>query len=943
MTETSRRPQQVRDCGRTQRDPFVPVLAIVLLVAAIGSAGAPVFAQGAAAISGVVRDSTGALVPGATVTVTNAASGAERAAVTDAEGRYQLAALPGGRYEVRAVLAGFRTEVRNVELAASMAIDFTLGVELQEQIVVTALRRAERLQDVPASVDAFDAGMIEQAGITSMRDYVGMAPQISLIETQNIGFAFVNVRGLSQVRNSEPTVAVVVDGVLQTSGLGFSEELFDIEQVEVLKGPQGALYGRNASGGAINITTRQPTNELEGFARGGFGNGENKTFVGSVSGALVRDKLLGRAALSLKDAEGWRDNITLGRKADSYTDRSFRGRLLWRPEPVVSADFRVSYSNTEALQSQFVSNAPNFVMAPPVGGLPGLAATLNGRNNGTAPVIPGLPASIAALVGNPNNTTVQMQGNIPGVDDREVTSISGKIDWQTEIGTVTSVTAYDKLDLVGTLETFPYFPFLQSSADPTAGTRSDALVLPPATFGPLATVNATTGQNRFHDAWSQEVRIASPDQQRLRWILGGYYVATDLDVMISVNRDLGGGDVVQRTDPNLGGVNPTAPWSERFVAAVAPVFTANPGAVPASCASSPLPPAVCAANLANPNHNPNALSYNFDRNDNNAYALFGQTNVDVNQRVEASFALRYDKDDRQLNLMTPEAFLPAFPFPSGREGDVREASFEAWQPKATIRWKPTDAITAYGVYAQGFRSGGFNLSGVAAGVAALQSAGVPGMPAGVRDSWDQEDTRGVEFGFKSNLRGGAVTLNASTFYTRIDNAFTFFFVAPFNAQIIRNIDEARSAGFEADASWLPVSGLQLDFAIGLLDTEILDSAWIGTGGIDIRGKRLPFNPSSTINGGVSYSRSLLDGWQGFARLDYERLGRTAFDPENFALRDPVNLLNLRGSVTAPGGWEAAVWARNVTNKDYLAESINPNGISWLARPRQWGVELTKRF
>ena len=103
--------------------------------------------------------------------------------------------------------------------------------------------------------------MIEQAGITSMRDYVGMAPQISLVETQNIGFAFVNVRGLSQVRNSEPTVAVVVDGVLQTTGLGFSEELYDIEQVEVLKGPQGALYGRNASGGAINITTRQPTND----------------------------------------------------------------------------------------------------------------------------------------------------------------------------------------------------------------------------------------------------------------------------------------------------------------------------------------------------------------------------------------------------------------------------------------------------------------------------------------------------------------------------------------------------------------------------------------------------------------------------------------------------------------------------------------------------------
>ena len=329
--------------------------------------------------------------------------------------------------------------------------------------MVTALRRAERLQDVPATVDAFDARMIEEAGITSMRDYVGMAPQITLVETQNVGFAFVNVRGLSQVRNSEPTVAVVVDGVLQTTGLGFSEELYDIEQVEVLKGPQGALYGRNASGGAINITTRQPTNQLEGFARAGFGNGVNKGFTGSVSGALVPNVLLGRAAVSLKDADGWRENITLGRKADAYADRSVRGRLLWRPGPALTGDLRFSYSNTEAVQSQFVSNAPNFVMPPPVGGLPGLAATTGGRSNGTAPVLPGLPASIATLVGDPNNTTVGIQGNIPGVDERKVTTVSGKVDWQTAIGMVTSVTSFDKLDLVGTLETFPYFPFLQST------------------------------------------------------------------------------------------------------------------------------------------------------------------------------------------------------------------------------------------------------------------------------------------------------------------------------------------------------------------------------------------------------------------------------------------------------------------------------------------------
>jgi iron complex outermembrane receptor protein len=924
--------------------PLVAVLATVLLIGAIESARAPALAQGGSSISGTARDSTGSLVPGATVTATNAATNAERTTQTDAEGRYRLTGLSAGRYDVRAALAGFRTESRIVELSGDTVVDFNLGVELQEQIVVTALRRAERLQDVPAAIDAFDAGLIEQAGISSMRDYVGMAPQISLIETQNMGFAFVNVRGLSQVRNSEPTVAVVVDGVLNTTGLGFSEELYDIEQVEVLKGPQGALYGRNSSGGAINITTRPPTNALEGFARIGYGNGENVNFNAAISGALVPDKLMGRAAVSIKDAEGWRDNISLGRKADTYADRSVRTRLLWKPDPKFTGDLRFAYSNAEGGASQFVSNAPNFVEPPPVGGLPGLAANADGRDNGSATPVPGLPASITALVGDPNNTSVGIQGDIAGIDDREVTSISGKFDLQTEAGTLTSVTAWDKLTLLGTLETFPYFPFLQSTADPTAGTRTDAIVLPPAIYGPLAAVNASTGQNRFHSAFSQEVRLTSPANQRARWIAGGYFVATDLDVMISVNRDLGQDAVLQDRDPNIGGVNPTATWNERFVAAVAPVYAANPGLIPPQCVTSVAPPpTVCAANLANPNLNPTALSYNLDHNDNTAFAGFGQVNVDVNDQVEVSFALRYDRDNRQLTLETPQSYLPVFAFPSGLAGDVREETFDAWQPKATIRWKPKADLSVYGVYAQGFRSGGFNLSGVAAGVNALRTAGVPGMPNGVTDSWDQEDTRGVEFGFKSSLLSGAASFSASGFYTNIDNAFTFFFVAPYNAQTIRNIDGARSSGFEADFSWLPVSGLQFDFAVGVLDTEITSSTWIGTGGIDIVGKKLPFNPDSTVNAGVSYSRPISTRWRGFGRFDWEWLGETAFDPENFALRDPINLLNLRGGVTAPGDWEISAWVRNLTNKDYLSESINPNGISWLGRPRQFGIEFGKRF
>ena len=208
--------------------------------------------------------------------------------------------------------------------------------------------------------------------------------------------------------------------------------MYDIEQVEVLKGPQGALYGRNASGGAINIMTRQPTNELEGFARAGFGNGENKGFIGSVSGALVPNVLLGRAAVSFKDADGWRENITLGQKADSVCGPVVSRQAAVATGATVSGDLRFAYSNTEALpvpvrleRAQFRRCLRRWAdcRAPPRTSAAGATA----RRRCCRACLP----SIATLVGDPNNTSVQMQGNIPGVDEREVTTISGKIDWQT--------------------------------------------------------------------------------------------------------------------------------------------------------------------------------------------------------------------------------------------------------------------------------------------------------------------------------------------------------------------------------------------------------------------------------------------------------------------------------------------------------------------------------
>ena len=155
-----------------------------------------------------------------------------------------------------------------------------------EEVVITARKRDETFQDVPITVDVFTAQKIQSAGIESPRDFVALVPNMTLVEVQNVGNSFITVRGISQARNSEPSVAVLVDGVLETNPYQFDQELTDIQQIEVLKGPQGALYGRNAIGGAIIIHTADPADHFEGNARLGVGNGTSEKAQFALSGPI---------------------------------------------------------------------------------------------------------------------------------------------------------------------------------------------------------------------------------------------------------------------------------------------------------------------------------------------------------------------------------------------------------------------------------------------------------------------------------------------------------------------------------------------------------------------------------------------------------------------------------------------------------------------------------
>src|SRR5882672_5223025 len=227
-------------------------------------------------------------------------------------------------------------------IAAILATPTPAQTNELTEIVVTARKRDESLQNVPVTVTAFTAETIKSAGIETPRDFVAMVPNMTIVEVQNVGNSFITIRGISQARNSEPSVAVLVDGVLEPNPYEFDQELFDIKQIEVLKGPQGALYGRNAIGGAIIIHTADPTDHFEGEGKLGVGNGVSEKAQVAISGPIdAAGTLKYRASLNYYNTDGYLENTYLDRKADPYKDYSGRLRLLWKPDDQWSADLRI--------------------------------------------------------------------------------------------------------------------------------------------------------------------------------------------------------------------------------------------------------------------------------------------------------------------------------------------------------------------------------------------------------------------------------------------------------------------------------------------------------------------------------------------------------------------------------------------------------------------------
>lgn len=739
-----------------------------------------------------------------------------------------------------------------------------------EEIVVTARAREEKLQDSPVAVTAITSQSIERANITRPTDFFQMIPNITMADSQDAGTVSINVRGIGEIRNGETPVAISIDGVLLSSPLEFKQDLFDIQQIEVLRGPQGALYGRNAIAGAINITTKKPTNEFSGNFKAGYGNGNAFNASAAVSGALIDDKLFVRAGVSHSKTDGYIRNTFLNKNVDWSEDTSARLRLNWNASDDFTVDLRGFYSTHRGGAAYFVR--------------PLLQAS--GR-----PFIDPAPNIDVA------NDIIAPTSNNLGFDDRQLMDLSLKMDLQTSIGTLSSTTAYNTIDLTVGFDGYDYsnnqkcylfgFGIVSDGLATCNNPRTFALGASGDPNGNdvqfAAPFNTTFQRNKIR-TWSQEVRLTSPSAQRLRYIVGAYFLRPDRSLITGTNTDRGFG--------------------------IVPTLNFDP-------------------NSANP-----TTRYFAEDNHDFAWAVFGQLNYDVTDQVEASISARFDSDHRkQTDPRTGANRVDGFGIPLSGPA-TREATFQQLQPKFTLRWKPSQETQVYATAGQGFRSGGFNAPGTE--ISPLTGTKI------ADPIYKKELATSYELGVKTSLFDRMLTLNGAVFYTRAKNLQAFNFNGLVNAQIVTNIDKVDISGVELEWNLRPTRDFKIFGSVGYTNATIKAYA-ANPAAI---GNQVPYTTKLTISSGFEYDARLTADYSLVFRGDWQRRGKTYFHEGGtfvgVPVRNPINFVNGRIALENEKGWSLAVWGKNLLNEKYYEEVVAPD-YNYQGRPRTYGVELSAKF
>ncbi|MEZ5566085.1 MAG: TonB-dependent receptor [Gammaproteobacteria bacterium] len=508
-----------------------------------------------------------------------------------------------------------------------------------EEIVVTVRKTAENLQRVPLAVTAFDQRGIEDAAIARLEDVAAFTPGLTFSNVFGDFLPAPVIRGMAPTDIfGENNTSIFVDGVYVSGREGLNFSQLDIERIEIVKGPQSAMYGRNSFSGAINIITGNPTDEFDGLLQAKVGNDGRFNGSATVSGPLLGDTLTGRLAVSHDEWDGSYDNANPrgNQNIGGYQYDTVQGKLAWAPAESLDVVFAGYYSNDQIDPTAIV----------------GIPANCEDRNG-----VPGQP---------PGMRLQNYCGKFQGIDtgdiavipeatgeDRDVVRGSLTIDWRAGPGTLTSLTGYSSVDH----KSLEDASWNQGDSYPWIYARTGGQL---ASF-PSAVLRVDDGART--DEWSEELRWTSAQDRRVRYTGGLYYYSVErktyeptLIAQQALPADLAG------LCPCIGPFFPGGPAVPIGTGAYGPWFTPNGSA----------------------GSNANQLN---QTQDTNAWAVFAAIDADLTTQLTGRVELRYTDEEKKIKL--PLAM------------ESRTDRWDSWTGRASLSYQLTDATMFYGSLARG--------------------------------------------------------------------------------------------------------------------------------------------------------------------------------------------------------------------------------------------------
>lgn len=839
----------------------------------------------------------------------------------------------------------FRLSTLSQAVAFATAVSGTAYAAQIEEVVVTAQKRAENLQDVPIAISAFSGDNIKAMGAQNLTDLGKSTPGVEMHNDTSLQPTY-NIRGIQTgdfTVGSDPAVAVYVDGVYTGRGAGAEVPLADIDRVEVLKGPQGTLFGRNATGGAIHIITKKPAfeNETEvNFTAGNY----DRLAADVIGNYVLNDNLAVRLSASTNKRDGFYPDATGEDDWGGQDTRTFRAALAWTPsenteivwrnelgkmdqnsgtrvstnpgisEGDIFGDVAFDYGNREKRDlfgsSLTVTHDFSDVTLTSITAYREFEATIHQDEDGAA---------------NPN-----FFFGSSNYDDAKYFSQEFRLNGATDTLKWTLGASYSREKLehdttaVFTPSTFESFALYTALKDDPMAL---AALLPP-TLPPEQQAELLGQLEAISHMTDEQVRAVTP---QARGLIDG--LGMDGAVMMAF--------FGQHMLPSLIAQAQTSPeaWAAFTGSFQCAPFLGDPQQLQGCL--------FMGANAFVQNTNAEWVESVLNTGDYTSAAIYGDATWSLTDAMNLTAGVRYTRDEKDFSIDTAyQNSLYGIPFGmaffSGGQSQVSQKQSDTWgalSGRLVLDYQWNENVMTYASWANGFKAGGFNSLNYG---------------EDIENSFDQETVTNLELGLKSNLFDNSLQLNASVYSYEYKNLQELSLIGfPIPSYNLRNAD-ADGQGMELEVLWAATDGLLIGANYSYLDTEYTKYQVITAAGEteadDRTGQARVDTPKNKTNLMAQYRMPLASGADVVFRGDYNWTGKregTISDP-TLAV-DSYKLLNARVAFNSSDDrYTIAGWVQNLTDEEIVGGYGGPgtaigSNTGWRFMPRTYGADFTVRF